>query len=172
MSFLCAEPALLTAAILVTTRYLLVRQGRPLQAKERYNMLLLQGQAIRSMNAALQDPVRSVSDRMLTAVALLAAYELKHGTREGFQAHMEGLVRMINLRGGLPEIGRADPYTERFLLWHDANTTSIAGCESYCQRVEKPSLESLPPADDRMFRLREKPMKDHDRISVHARLAP
>lgn len=91
---------------------------------------------------------------MFTAVSLLAAHELQFVSATGYQIHMAGLVRMINLRGGMSAIGREDPYMERFLVWHDSNTSKQAGCEPYLKTVKDPSPLSRPEPNPDMFRMR------------------
>lgn len=86
---------------------------------------------VRSINDALDEPTRGVTNQMLMAVSFCASYEIKHGNIASYHMHMQGLVQMINLRGGLFAIGYPDPYTARLLIWTDFNTSKVAGYEPY-----------------------------------------
>lgn len=133
---------------------MLQSRQRPLSERELYSVLQLRGLLINEINAQLSDPARAISGSMLTAVTLLAAHELQFVSATGYQIHMAGLVRMVNLRGGMSAIGREDPYMERFLVWHDTNTSKEAGCEPYLKTVENPSKVSRPEANEDMFRMK------------------
>ncbi|KAI6869698.1 hypothetical protein KC338_g3359 [Hortaea werneckii] len=87
-------------------------------------LLSLRGMAIREINAALEDPRRATSDQLVTAVAKMASYEALFGDRNVCHTHMTALLRMVTLRGGLPQLG-LDGLLERLLLWIDANATCI-----------------------------------------------
>ncbi len=104
--------------MLVTTTFLLDLRERKSGENDELCALHLRGFMLSSINKALEDERRATSDPMLVAVALFAAYELKRGSVEAYHIHMNGLIKMINARGGLPELGRKDPYLERMLLWY------------------------------------------------------
>lgn len=129
--FIFRDPVLLTIALLITIRYRLECLGYRNRARDFMQVLQLEDFLIERVNAALKQPGRAVSDPMLVTVALCAAYEVKNGNPEAYHIHMKGLVRMIDLRGGLRAIGDADPYLERMLIWHDVNTSQIVGHEGY-----------------------------------------
>lgn len=152
--FIFTDPVLLATAIYITARYLLASMARPLHHKELYHLLQMQGFLVSSVNAALLHPTRSVSDQLLVTVALLAADQIKYGTRENYHIHMSGLVKMVNIRGGLPEIGRHDHYTERFIVWMDVNVSNLIGCPGYFQDVETSTMLSSPKPDPNMFRMK------------------
>jgi hypothetical protein len=67
-----------------------------------------------------------MSDQMLVAAALYAAYEIKQGNFARYHLHMNGLLQTINLQGGSREIGMQDPYVERLSLWQDAFMARLA----------------------------------------------
>lgn len=149
------DPALLAATMLLTTRFLLARPGKPLPPKVQYHALRFRGFLIQQVTKALSDAKRATSDAMVVAVLLLSAYELNVGDAASYHVHMTGLVQMIDLRGGMREIGRYDPYMEGFILWHDSNASTLAGCEPYCTKVKERSNRSSPEADPDMFRNRK-----------------
>lgn len=142
--FVFRDPVLLTVALLITIRYRLECLGYRNRAKDFIQVLLLEDFLIRRVNAALQQPDRAVSDPMLVAVALCSAYEVKNGNPEAYHVHMQGLLRMIDMRGGLKAIHRDDPYLERMLIWHDVNTSEILGHEGYLAHLPN-SLEEARP---------------------------
>lgn len=134
--------------------------GQPLNASERYHLYQLRAFLNRKVNSALSNPARAISDQLLTAVSICATLEVRQGNLEGYQVHMSGLRQMINLRGGFAELGRTDAYVGRFLLWQDANTSSVAGYPPYFDKENddatirahlKPSptyIFDLPPIDE------------------------
>lgn len=103
------DPVPLTTSILLTARHLLSPVGAPPGDLELHCVLQLEGFLLRSINAALRDPTRAVSTPLVVAVALLASYELKHGSLKSYHTHMRGLMTLINARGGLEQIGLQDP---------------------------------------------------------------
>jgi hypothetical protein len=156
-AYIFTDPMLLTVAILLTIRHQFEVFGRDASSRspDGARILNIERFLLKSINEALKDPVRSISDQMLVAVILYAAYEIKHGTGERYHIHMRGLLQIINLRGGLREVGRQDPYTERLLLWQDANTAQLAGVESYLGRLDNNlGTSSLPRSNSKIYRLR------------------
>lgn len=142
--FIFTDPVLLTVALLITIRYRLEFLGYRNRAKDFMQVLQLEDFLIKRVNAALKQPDRAVSDPMLVTVALCAAYEVKNGNPDAYHIHMKGLMRMIDLRGGLPALGESDPYLERMLIWHDVNTSKIIGHEGYLLHMPN-SLENARP---------------------------
>lgn len=152
-AFVYTDPILLSTAVLLGVRNQLDVLGRCIEGQAFTSVLQIERFLMRSINDALGDPVRGVSDQMLIAVALCAAYEIKHGTGACYHIHMQGLVQMIHLRGGLLAIGSPDPYIVRLLTWIDTNTSKIAGCKPYLQGMDN-GLISHPNANTAVFRAR------------------
>lgn len=156
-AYIFTDPMLLTVAILLTIRHEFEVFGRDASSRspDGARILNIERFLLRSINEALQDPIRSISDQMLVTVILYAAYEIKHGTGERYHIHMRGLLQIINLRGEFREVGRQDPYTERLLLWQDANTAQLAGVESYLGRLENNlGTSPVPRSNSKIYRLR------------------
>jgi len=154
-SYIFTDPMLLTVAILLKIRHQFEVFGRDSSPRspDGARIINIERFLLRSINEALQDPVRSISDQMLVTVILYAAYEIKHGTGERYHIHMRGLLQILNLRGGLREVGRQDPYTERLLLWQDANTAQLAGVDSYLGRLDNNlGTSSLPRSNSQIYR--------------------
>ncbi|GAB7327808.1 hypothetical protein MBLNU13_g11606t2 [Cladosporium sp. NU13] len=152
-AFVYTDPILLSTAVLLGVRNQLDVLGRGIDGQTFASVLQIERFLMRSINEALGDPIRGISDPMLIAVALCAAYEIKHGTGACYHIHMRGLVQMIQLRGGLLAIGALDPYVVRLLAWIDTNTSKIAGCRPYLQGMVN-GLASRPNANTAIFRAR------------------
>jgi hypothetical protein len=152
-AFVYTDPILLSTAVLLGVRNQLDVLGRCIDGQTFASVLQIERFLMRSINDALSDPNRGISDQMLIAVALCAAYEIKHGTGACYHIHMRGLVQMIHLRGGLLAIGSLDPYIVRLLAWIDTNTSKIAGCRPYLQGMVN-GLASHPNANTAIFRAR------------------
>lgn len=88
-----------------------------------------------AINHALQDPTRACSDQLIFAVANLAIFEAVFGSIEVYHVHMQGLSRMLRLRGGLPNLG-FDGYLRKVLLWYDSNCANLVGCDPYLSEWE------------------------------------
>jgi hypothetical protein len=155
-AFVFTDPVMITVAILLTARHQFEVLGRDSSGENGVRIANMERFLLQSINEALRDPVRGISDQLLVAVALYAAYEIKHGNGSRYHVHMSGLVQMINLRGGLREIGQHDPYCERMLLWQDANTAKLANIPGYLHELDNGlgPLSTLPKPNPRMFQLR------------------
>nr|OQO16877.1 hypothetical protein B0A51_16680 [Rachicladosporium sp. CCFEE 5018] len=94
------------------------------------DLLQLRGMAISEINGALADDARGTSDHLIMAVAIMATYEALFGDRTVCSTHMQGLTRMVSLRGGLPALG-LDGFLERTLLYVDANVSHITNTRLY-----------------------------------------
>ena len=114
-----------------------------MKGKVLMHMLSLEGHLVHTVNAALQETGRATSDPLLVAVALCAAYEIRLGKVDAYAFHMSGLVRMLEIRGGLDALEDSTPGLARMLMWHDVNTSATFGCEPYLQRQE--NIRALRP---------------------------
>ena len=134
--FVLANPAPLHAVLLMATSHYSRIYG---SRSHGINLLQLRGMAIREINSALADEVRGTSDQVIAAVAQMAAYEALFGDRAICNTHMQGVTRMVSLRGGLPALG-LDGLLENILLWIDANVSHITRSRLYFdQRAFPPS---------------------------------
>lgn len=143
------DPIPLTTALLITVRHLMLMRGKS-NPRDLYHEHLMRGYLVNRVNAALNDPVRSVSDPIIAAVGLLAIYEVKYGNLKEYHVHMAGLVQMVKLRGGIEEITRQNQFIGGFLIWQDKNSSAIANCQTYFERSETGS--GYKP-DSKMFTL-------------------
>ncbi|TKA25889.1 hypothetical protein B0A50_05644 [Salinomyces thailandicus] len=145
--FITTDAATLHAVILVAASRYTRLHGPHSHAIE---LLQLRGMAIREINSALEDPKRGTSDQLITAVAKMASYEALFGDRSVCHTHMTGLLRMVTLRGGLPQLG-VDGLLERLLLWIDANATAIMGREIYFDKDAFPTSAVHPAPNPRKY---------------------
>lgn len=76
----------------------------------------LKRETIALVNQSLSDPIQSVSDVTIGAVVCLVLFENQSGNVEASNIHMDGLQRMINLRGGLSTLGLSG-VLKRKILW-------------------------------------------------------
>ncbi|EME42089.1 hypothetical protein DOTSEDRAFT_133875 [Dothistroma septosporum NZE10] len=105
----------------------------------------LKGLVISALNSAVQDPNRAITDQVLFAVSNLAGYEVLFGNKATYEIHMNGLTRIIRLRGGMGNLG-FEGGLERMLLWHDMNFSSIARHEPYLEGLATtPRLHAAKP---------------------------
>lgn len=151
-AFVFQDPIMISTALLLTARHFLETLGRPPQGKDLVHIRNLEQHLVRRINRALSDP-RGISDHVLVAVSLCAAYDGKHGNPESYDIHMRGLVQMIKLRGGLPEVGR-DPYVERLLLWQDANASKVTGGRRYFDGMTRSPGADFPEPNTDIFQMK------------------
>lgn len=156
--FIWTDPAIMIGAVLLTVTFRLQMWTKPLEHPDWYHLLHLRGFLLRTIDTAFQDPVRCICDQMLVAVALASAFEVKYSQNldEGYHTHMKGLVKMVRMRGGLAQIQQSDPFVERFLLWHVANTSALPrGQNIYYEQLKETTAVMQPRPDSHMFQMRE-----------------
>lgn len=152
MDIVLRDPLPLTTAILITVRHLVLMKGTTPNPKDLYHEEVMRGYLVHCVNTALDDPVRSISDPMLAAVALLAIYEVKYGNLKEYHIHMKGLFQMVKLRGGIAQVSQQAPFIGGFILWQDKNSSAIANSDAYFGEVE---TDTGYKADPKMFTLME-----------------
>lgn len=101
------------------------------------NLLYLRTMAttIEDIKLALAHDAQCASDRTIAIVAQAAAYEAILGDLEVYRIHMQAVVAMVHLRGGLDALGM-DGLVRRFLLWVDSNISLIIGCPHFFKSAE------------------------------------
>lgn len=80
--------------------------------------LLHKGKLIKALNAKLGDRKYALSNETIGAVAMLAAMESFLGNCKELRVHMNGLQRMVYMRGGLHSLGW-DGVLRMFISWQD-----------------------------------------------------
>lgn len=84
-------------------------------------VLALKAQAIRSINTAFSQDALRTTDALIGAVAKMASYEAMQGDRESYLVHMQGVRRMVTMRGGLRYLGLGG-LLRRIVVWIDLNS--------------------------------------------------
>lgn len=125
------DPAFLATAVLVATGHLLTVRKAPVSQNTIRCIYELRDFVIRTINKAIQDPERALSISLLAAVLIIASNEALQGSPANYHIHMKGLVKMINLRGGLSRLNDEQPYMREFIIWQDTNVATIMGCKPY-----------------------------------------
>lgn len=88
------------------------------------DLLLLKSRAISSINKALKATHSPTNDELIGAVAKMASYEAMFGDMPTYEMHMAGLVRMVQLRGGLEALGLGG-LLARICVWIDRNSAFL-----------------------------------------------
>lgn len=124
------EPALFLVILLLSASHYASVQTN--STEHRLNLLNLRWEAVRAINHALagQQQPCAVSDALLGAIAKMASYEAMFGNMDNYRVHMEGLVRAVALRGGLPSLG-LNGLLRRIVVWIDRNAAFLHGSVLY-----------------------------------------
>ncbi len=86
------------------------------------NLLQLKSKAITSVRNALATD--GPSDQLIGAVAKMASYEAMFGDLKNFEMHMTGLLKMVEMRGGLLSLG-LNGMLARICVWIDRNSAML-----------------------------------------------
>lgn len=86
--------------------------------------LTLKFDAIQSINQTIVAKHTHVSDAIIGAVAKMASYEAMYGNVMSYRMHMEGLKRMVEIRGGLESLGLGG-LLRRIVVWIDLNSSFL-----------------------------------------------
>lgn len=86
------------------------------------SLLQLKAKAISLIGPALA--AEGPTDQLIGAVAKMASYEAMFGDQTSYEQHMNGLVKMVQLRGGLPELG-LNGMLAKICLWIDCNSALL-----------------------------------------------
>jgi hypothetical protein len=134
------SPSLLHVILLISASHYAARLNTT-----RFSLQLLQIKqtALSRVNNAIGELEGLPADPLIGAVAKLASYEAIYGDRSMYQAHMKGLREMVELRGGLGELGLGG-LLSRMLLWIDTNSSFILGTRLNFREaklpIERPQL--------------------------------
>ena len=94
------------------------------------HILQLKHEAITAINTALQHEPQTVSDGMVGAVAKMASFEAMYGDMASYRLHMEGLCRMLTVRGGMDMLGLGG-LLRRIVVWIDVNSSFLLDIPRY-----------------------------------------
>ncbi|KAL2786442.1 hypothetical protein BJX66DRAFT_328576 [Aspergillus keveii] len=135
----------LVIILLAASNYASVQdQSQPLDTKMKLDLLALRCEAVQAVNEALeaQEPGR-ISDALVGAIAKMASYEAMYGDVHNYAVHMRGLERVVELRGGLGELGLAG-LLRRIVIWIDRNGAFLNGSALYFPGETFAPGESMP----------------------------
>jgi hypothetical protein len=65
----------------------------------------------------IEDPNLATQDETLDSVVTLAAIELGKGNVYITRLHVDGLLSMVRIRGGIQKVKRESPLTARMVSW-------------------------------------------------------
>ncbi|KAI8718252.1 hypothetical protein NCS52_00603400 [Fusarium sp. LHS14.1] len=94
------------------------------------DLVQLHTNAIKAINTAFDSNEKRVCDALIGAVAKMASFEAMHGDVGSYRIHMEGLCKMIALRGGLDQLG-LDGLLRRIVVWIDINSSFLLQIPRY-----------------------------------------
>ncbi|KHN99657.1 uncharacterized protein MAM_02510 [Metarhizium album ARSEF 1941] len=94
------------------------------------HILRMKQDAITVIHNTFKDERKLASDCLIGAVAKMASFEAMHGDVLSYQTHMAGLVRMLELRGGLDALGLGG-LLRRIIVWIDLNSAFLLNVPRY-----------------------------------------
>ena len=101
-------------------------------AGEGLNILRMKSKAIASVRSALA--IDGPSDQLIGAVVKMASYEAMFGDQDSFQLHMAGLLKMVEMRGGLSFLG-LNGMLAKMCVWIDRNSAALHNTAVYFTSV-------------------------------------
>lgn len=104
--------------LLSAGNYITVKGG--IAAEAGFEMEQLRMNALGSINAAMNEPGKYLTDSVIGAVAKMASFEAMHGDEQSFRLHMDAVKKMVAMRGGLQSLGLGG-LLRRMLIWIDLN---------------------------------------------------
>ena len=104
--------------LLAASHYASLRQTR----EHGPSLLQQKSKALALIRDAL--PAKGPSDQLIGAVAKMASYEAMFGDPISFEEHMKGLVKMVQVRGGLSALG-LNGMLARICVWIDRNSAAL-----------------------------------------------
>ncbi|PTB65062.1 hypothetical protein BBK36DRAFT_1121534 [Trichoderma citrinoviride] len=78
---------------------------------------LLMVDSIALVRRRIEDPSLAFRDETMDSVVTLAAIEHGKGNIEASKMHIEGVKRLVSIRGGIDELKRRSPLTARMVSW-------------------------------------------------------
>jgi hypothetical protein len=107
------------------------------------SLLQLKARAISLIGPALARD--GPTDQLIGAVAKMASYEAIFGDRTSYGEHMKGLVRMVEVRGGLEELG-LNGMLAKICLWIDCNAAMLHNTPLHFTAVPKHLATQVNPS--------------------------
>ncbi|KAL3957100.1 hypothetical protein ACCO45_007678 [Purpureocillium lilacinum] len=107
-----ADPALFHVSIQTASLDEELRAQRGFPISE-----LLMADSVSLVRRKIADSSLAVQDETMNAVVTLAAIEHGKGNFEASQMHIDGVKRMVDVRGGISQVKRTSPLTARMVPW-------------------------------------------------------
>lgn len=81
------------------------------------NSEVLMTDCVSLVRQKINDPASAVQDATLDSIVTLAAIEYGKGNMQFGAVHVEGVKRLVQLRGGINNIKHTSPLTARMVSW-------------------------------------------------------
>lgn len=88
----------------------------------------LRAHALYALHGAVENSSHEVGDPVIVAIVIMATYEVIYGQLESYHAHIQGLIQIIRLRGGVADLGPNDIF-QRLVVWFDKDIPSSLASE-------------------------------------------
>lgn len=95
--------------------------------------------ALAAVQKLLADPDTATGDVAIASVLKLACTEAAFGTRRSYEHHMQGLSRMVEMRGGVKELG-VEGILGRLVYWVDFNAACLRNGQTFIKGDDRPHL--------------------------------
>ncbi|KAH8597086.1 fungal-specific transcription factor domain-containing protein [Bisporella sp. PMI_857] len=114
------------------------------QKPNHHNSSLYTTVSLELLKARLKDNTKATSDETIAAIACLAALENEKRNAIAVRMHVEGLKRMVRLRGGLSQVRASSPAAATVVFWF---TFIITGEPQFPDEYENTLLDPTPLPD-------------------------
>jgi Fungal specific transcription factor domain len=106
-------------------------------------LLQMKSNAIAAVRNALA--ADGPTDQLIGAVVKMASYEAMFGDQKSFELHMAGLIKMIEMRGGLSSLG-LNGMLARMCVWVDRNSAMLLNTPLHLTSVPKDLSVGIDPS--------------------------
>lgn len=116
------DPLVFRVIVLFSASHYAIRSNQGSQYA--VTILSLKQEALAAINAAISCVKGRASDYVVASIAKMASYEAIFGSEDQYHAHMDGLTKMLEMRGGLSALGLGG-FLARLLLFIDSNSAFL-----------------------------------------------
>lgn len=113
-------------------------------------LLQLKQIAIQGIIRKLAESKGQVHDELIAATAKMASYEAIYGDESSYHAHMQGVAKMLQLRGGLQNLG-LEGLLARLLVFIDSNSAFLLNASLHLQGSSFPRQPAFILPNPRQF---------------------
>lgn len=82
------------------------------------NSEILMADSVSLVRRKITDPVSALQDETMDSIITLAAIEYGKGNTDVSAVHIDGVKRLVKLRGGINHVKRLNPLTARMVAWY------------------------------------------------------